>query len=192
MSPFRATLLGLATAALVLGPAAHAIPKQTALQILGEQVLKPSSSNDEVCAWMTPAPLAAGIIETLDGDVAVNIAALSGNRQWFVYVDLEPCALIDDTHHDPASGSRHLVAVHPHRAVAVRHDRVEITVGVEVRQEQAAAHLDVGRDHVRPLEAARPVVQEQPVAFSVRRPVRAQRRRDRALPGRDSREAYTL
>ncbi len=85
----------LGATGLVLGPAAHAITKQAALQILGEQVLKPSANDDLICAWMTPASLPAGIIETVDGDVSVNIAALSGNPQWFVYLDLEPCALLE-------------------------------------------------------------------------------------------------
>ena len=74
---------------------AHALTKQEALLRLGEVVLKPSENDEQICAWMTPAPLASGIITTLDGDVTVDIASLGGDPHWFAYVDLEPCALLE-------------------------------------------------------------------------------------------------
>ena len=60
-----------------------------ALQILGEEVLLPSSDLTYISASLTPAPLSTGVVEPIIGDAPViDIASISGNPQWFAVVDL--------------------------------------------------------------------------------------------------------
>ena len=91
----RTHLFLFAAMAMPLITPVQALTRAQALQLLGEHVLKPSESDELICAWMTPAPLAGGTITTLDGDVSVEIGSLGGGAQWFACVDLEPCAFLE-------------------------------------------------------------------------------------------------
>ena len=73
---------------------AQALTKQQVLQTLAAQVLHPSASLDAVVARMTPEPLTFGLITPNSGGFpTVSISGISGNPQWFVMVDYQPCAM---------------------------------------------------------------------------------------------------
>lgn len=73
-----------------------ALSLDDAVKILGEHVLLPSSGTNAVNVLMSPTPLTSGIVEPMFGGLpSVNIATISGNPQWFSFIDLEPCAFFE-------------------------------------------------------------------------------------------------
>ena len=71
---------------------ASALTQREAIEILGREVLQPSSSLDEITAWILPATLSSGVVESVTGSTPTDIANDFVNPQWFAFVDLEPCA----------------------------------------------------------------------------------------------------
>lgn len=81
---------------LSLTPLAQALTKREVLVILAENTLRPSTSEDPLSILMTSAPLATGIIEPQAGTTPeIDVAQVSGNPQWFAFVDLEPGAFFE-------------------------------------------------------------------------------------------------
>lgn len=89
-----ALLLGMLWAYML---PAQALTQDEAIRILGREVLKPSLANEEITAWILPQPLTSGVMTPVSRDIpSIDVAsALSGEAQWFAFVDLEPCALFE-------------------------------------------------------------------------------------------------
>lgn len=105
--PVMRAALWLSVFLLAFQPAfLSALTQPEVLQILGEQVLRPSLDIEEVRVLLVPAPLTSGVVEPYFAPPSIDVAAISGNPQWFAFVDLHACMLfqhevlyvfIDDT-----------------------------------------------------------------------------------------------
>jgi hypothetical protein len=89
----RMGLLGVIAFVLIQLPA-HALTKEQALRVLGDQVLKPSTSGAAIAVRMLPRPLFSGEVRpNTGGDPVIEVFQVGAGRpQWFAMVDLEPCA----------------------------------------------------------------------------------------------------